>query len=251
MNLLFLLFLVLILGCGHRGYTRGLFGIIYGTLTWILILAFVSVSAPVIHSFLMNQPAFYDVCYKQLYPVCEKIVSSGAYKANSNNLSDSGMMQDFMQSVVGTKEDEKKYDIIFEEGATDEEINEVINGTKPGNKKEKNPEATHLCEKTTDSILGVAALGVSYIISKMFMLFFKMVIYGLVERKEKDLPVGVNYTGMILGGFEGVLYTWVIMALASELWFSAIAANINRWIADNSFLEELAANNFLYDILFL
>lgn len=210
---------------------------------------FATISTPVFHSFLMNQPAFYGVCYEQLYPVCEKIVQSGSYATDQSTGKNDGLLRDYIESVVGTEEDEAKYDIIFSEDATEEEINEVINGTKSKDEKYNNPEAIRLCKKSTDSILCVVALAVSYLLGKCFMLFFKMVIHGLVQKKEKELSYTVNYIGFLLGGFEGILYTWVIMAVSRKLWFTTAGSTINYWVDSNSFLSELYANDILIDIL--
>ncbi len=249
MNALLITCGITVLVTALRGMKRGLFGIVYGIASWVVIIAIVSSAGPVTGKALMQIKPLHDSVADFLAPfaavfsqeILTEIENQSSGSGEDEESGESlGILYDYFQSFAGTEEYLEDYE------------NHVLYGTDidSGNFPEAagfkaNDTLTaaageSVTEKFVEIFFEILGMALCYVVAKGIMLFLKLIIYGLVNKKSST---GLNPLGLLWGIVEGGLYVCVYFIFISKFQFLSIARVMMGWIKETPALLYLYENN--------
>lgn len=233
MNWLLIVVALLFIYCVYRGYRKGLLRMVYAMVSWIIMLAIVSVGTPYINDYLMNHTALHTTLTEQLEErLQESIKEAGENQLNSAVHSETGQLEamgvklpeNLVKNVVGYSTDAA--DNLLQQGG-------VYSGVAQN--------LSALAVKGISTLLAwVAAAIIVSVLSH---------ILGIVAR----IPIlrGVNkYLGMAAGAIYALLLVWTLFCITALGAGSGIGLMLNAMIVKSRVLTWIYDNNLVLMILY-
>ena len=243
MNSLMLSCMVIVIITTLRGMKRGFSGVVYGIVTWGLIILLLPDMVPRINKVIQKDGALNSSIEKTISPYIG-VLAMGALSVTSDddgNISgigfdnDQGLLQNYIQSFIGSEEQLEKY----EKQVLGEFENE---GGKSSNQAYSDildqymePEAKEEMTKfiVRYVILGLA-VGISYVMLKILAIILGVLAGAVFPKRDNN---SWDRLGLLWGVIEGGLYICVLMSVISVARISSIGQTMIGMINESVILK--------------
>lgn len=234
-NLVWIITVFLLIFFTLQGWKKGILGIVFGCVSWILIFVFVAFSHPYIEDFLRDNTKVYDIIYEETQEQLEK--KSQKDKVDNKKTPTLEKWWDSVTKGLPAQTIRKIEDDLTPDFLSTQTDNvSVVQDTQQELQE-------ILAVKIADFILQGVAVFIALIIGSLAA----GLIEGIVKAVGK-VPVihGVNGAlGLVAGMVEGLLIIWMLLYLVACISGTALGQNITADIEESSFLTYLYHHNLL------
>lgn len=218
-----LIVVLAVLGLGMmHGYHRGLLRMMYSTVSWILVLVFVSWMTPHMTEFLLSETALYD----KIHARCMESVRQTANEQTEKELGD----KETELEALGLK-------------LPDSVVENIL--SKTADAADGFLDATGIYTQIADEMTGFVIQGVAFFISMIvawIVVHLISQLLGIVSR----IPIlkGINrFLGLFAGGIYGLILVWIAFYIVALTSTSGSGRALVSYIYDSAFLKMLYENN--------
>lgn len=243
LNALVVIVLLVIVFCGFNGLRKGVFGIVYGFVSWIFVFAFVIFSHPYINTYLHENTHLYAYLTEKtqdyLNGEIAKFTAVGAAAPEGADLSQIDIAQLPSETVEAIKGWGAKL--------TEQLPGEMADELKLG--EAATPQ--DLYDGIASGITEFLIKGISVAIAFVTALVIAGIV-GVLVAAVGDLPglQGINLLfGLIVGAFQGLLYVWIFMYIAALLSATGFGQTVFAMIQENAFLTYLYQHNLVLMVI--
>ena len=246
MNSLVLSFLVIECVTIFRGIKRGLFGAIYGILTWGMMLFLLTDTVPVVSMALEKHDKVRTSVEEFVEPYVG-VFAMGALATSADgeiNLEDFGVsgdsnvLQQYIQNFIGSEEQLEQYEkkVLGEDivGSSDFDAKEIANEYLDDDVKKE------MTEFLVNHIMRLIAIAVAYLSIKILAVIAGAIIWGFMHKRERD---SWDNLGILWGVIEGVMYISIALAVIEVIPANG-AGTFMTMIHANPILNILYNNNY-------
>lgn len=238
-NLIWIITVFLLIFFTLQGWRKGILGVVFGFVSWILILVFVAFSHPYIEDFLRDNTKVYDIIYEETQEQLEK--KSQKDKADNKQSSTLDKWWDSLTNGLPAQTIKK-----IETDLTPDFLSEQTETIKQVQDAQQELQ-DKLTIKIADFILQGVAVFIAFVIGGLMA----GLIEGVVKAVGK-MPVihGVNGAlGLVAGLVEGLLIVWLLMYLVACISGTVLGQNVTADIEKSRFLIYLYDHNLLMIII--
>lgn len=221
-----LLLVLLILGYNIiRGYRKGFLRIAYSLVSWVIVLTFVNVATPYIHTYLMEHTTLYE----QIEQQCSEQIKR-AVEEKQKSVQNGGSLDKQELSQLGIMLPDTVVNDIFEK--TGDVAGEII-------------EQSGLYDEIAKQIAEFVVEGIAFLAA----LVAAWTIVHIIERALRivsRIPVlsGVNRTlGVFAGGIYGLILVWIGFYIIAVTSTSEMGGILVTYIYQSNLLKYLYENN--------
>lgn len=280
MNYVLIVTLILLVAAFAIGFYRGLFGLLSGLLTWVIIIGFLYVATPLIEQKYMD-----GAVYQKFYNSVSEHINNGlvtkenetidqineqreedsenqdAYTTDDGSteettdvgtpkkakidLSDSGSLKDYLEKI-GIDLPKKATDFISR--AVDSTTNaavEIVENISDENEKKLSSANGTITETIAGQTAALMVKGLA-ILTSLLVAFITTRVLSLVAQFIGDLPVVGGFSRM-LGGIWGIivalLIIWIFMDIVTCFTITPSGGKLMTQIESSEFLNVLYVDN--------
>jgi uncharacterized membrane protein required for colicin V production len=269
----------MVLITAFRGFRRGLFGVIYGIMTWALILALLPETVVPARRVLEKDPQLRTSIEKMVEPYVGVLALSALTGSTSQSsseidanevlqgtgldgldinslLGDSyteeeiGLLQRYFQNFAGTEEylDEYEKKVLGEgdsSASSSESVQADLGSYLSENMSDESKNA--IMDKIVDVAFSLLAIALGYLVIKVIVVFIGMCIKLAMHKRDRSSTD--NILGIIWGAVEGVLYICVFLAAISLFEDTGVGKVIANMVNTSTPIRIIYDYNFLTDII--
>jgi uncharacterized membrane protein YuzA (DUF378 family) len=252
-------FVVLILLTALRGRDRGLYGILYGIMTWAMVIILLPTATVRVSDKLAEHEEVRAKVEEAVDPYVDVIVVGFISDKISGMVAESGLLNDSLKGIEGSEELLKEYekmalgeeldadkvkDMIFGEGSDIEKLGESLklgDGVKLPSIVRDQAKAI-----IVDYVIYLISVVIGYILIKLLAAFAGMFIKSfLSDHKRSD----IDNLGTLWGFAEGILYVFVALLLVSAVAQTGFGKLMVAMVTQNNILKYMYENNVLRFVL--
>ncbi|WP_026526077.1 CvpA family protein [Butyrivibrio sp. VCD2006] len=232
MNSLFASFAVMELLTMYRGWRRGLYGAVYGIVTWVIILALITTMAPKMTTALENKSNLGKIVSEAIEPYVYVL----AMGEDTETAEDTGILQKYIQNFVGSEEQLEEYEkiVLGEDESTNSEAYSNSDYRSLSGSSITEEKKQELTAKYTEFIIYAVALFICYMGLKIITSIIGLFIKGLMVNRERS---AADILGIIWGVIEGILYMFVAMTIITLIEPTSIGSTMMKWIVQDPILK--------------
>jgi len=267
MSILLLIVIAILLFCTIRGYKKGLFGIIFGIISWVFITVCLIYGTPKMNETLRANASFYDKVYSSVEKyVSAKVDESGipdvssdtinslgsgaAEKINSYGSGATGMIS---QDEINKKVQENlsllppgladQIQSMTESGSldTDSIISDIQNGASQQVASVKEAVTAKITKTVTNYVISVLAFVFTLLIAWVIVLILAIIIK--VIELNRGVKTASHWLGLVFGLAEGFLLVFIILYIISAVSMITNGQLFAKDISGNAFLGFLYTHN--------
>lgn len=233
MNWLLVAVALILIFCIYRGYRKGLLRMVYSMVSWVIMLAIVSVGTPYINDYLTYHTGIYETLAEHF----EEKLQESMREAGNNQID--GTAQSEMQQLeaLGISLPETLLKNVVDYSA--DGVNEFMVQSGVYSNVAQNLAAL--------AVKGIAAL-LAWLLAAVVVSIIAHIL-GIVSK----IPVirGVNkYLGLAAGAVYGILLIWSVFCITALCAGSEIGRMLIGMISESRILTLLYENNMVLMILF-
>ncbi len=271
MILLILVFAIIFL-CAFNGFRKGLFGIVFGLISWAVIILSVIFLSPVMRDYLQNKTGVGDRIYESSKGYIEqKLTRTGSGSLDSmveNNekkdSSSTSFVADIITRLVSDVDSNKSSatkDISDSTGSASYDstlppsLNRAIRGTAQEAIENYNISSavngvketvvSYVAESVASKIRDYALSGLSKIFTFLIaaLICFIIRIIFKVIMMDRGFAIRQHILGVLFGFLEGFLLVWILMYLISCIGTTELGRSLLSTIDGNAILSWFYNNN--------
>ncbi len=245
MNSLLLSFLVIECVTIFRGMKRGLFGVIYGIVTWGMVLFLLADMVPVVDMALEKDGKLKTAVENAVEPYVG-VLAMGALATSGDgeiNLDDFGIggdtnvLEQYIQSFIGSEEQLEQYEkrVLGEDGSisSDLDIKEIANQYLDDEVKKE------MTDFVVRHLMRAISIGIAYLMIKILAVIAGVIIWGFMRKRERD---SLDRFGILWGAIEGIMYISIVLAVIEVIPANG-SGSLMSMVHDNLILRFLYNNN--------
>lgn len=256
MSLLFILCIIILLFCTVRGYRKGLFGIVFGIISWIFIAVCLIYGTPKMNNILMENSRIYDKVYSGVENYVSKRVdeagipdvsidalniiggeSSGVISQDKINEKIQESMPLLPPNIAGLLQNMSEED----NNDMNSVQTEVQNGINEQVTTLKEAIVQKITKTVTDYVIRVMAFTFTLIIAFIIVLIVSVII-KIIELN-RGVKTASNWLGLLFGLAEGLIFVYIILYVISALSILNNTQSLVNDINNNVFLSFLYNHN--------
>ena len=243
-----------------RGMRRGLYGVIYGIMTWVLILLLLPETVPTVARELEKNEQIKSHVEELVTPYVGvlslgAVIESFAGDSGENALGDIDIeelkknpeaLQEYIQNFIGSQEQLEKYERIalgLAEGTTEtEDFSDTTDLSKYLSESEQADVQSEMKDTLVKYAMACLAILISYLILKIATAIIGSIIRNVMKKSDQSSN---KVLGLIWGVVEGILYICVAMSVISLVQVTMIGRMMVSMIYESPILKFIYENNVL------
>lgn len=236
MNVLLFCITLLIAVSVIRGWSRGLIGLVFGLISWLIIAAAVLFGSPVVYSYLMQNTSLYESLYEKVEAGADQYIPTD--EESIRRIAEETSLSEDMDAI------RKLTDTLGLQDA-----GENIEDLTQNASKELSKTAVQARKEAVSSISGLIADRILHVVAGLFCYLAASIVCVIVRILINFVtavgPIGflMRVAGAVAGAAEGYLYSMIILLVISQIRFTETGMKLYEQVASSPILTMMYETN--------